>query len=188
MHPRDLRLKLQRRISQSGFAGTKRSGVRDLREKLSGTMHPQPSNADPPKPKPVSEVVKITRRENAVEVPVHQSKKTSKQTSSKKVSQPKVCNSHVMNAIMYMFSHLFLPSIFQLYFSSSSFIAFFVSFFFFLLTPFCLFFCVSVLLPYLCFNFLSPFLLFLFVLFSPSFSSVFCLYFLAHVDFISSLP
>jgi hypothetical protein len=158
MHSRDLRLKLQRRISQSGFAGTKRPGVRDLREKLSGTMHPQPSNADPPKPKPVSEVVKITRRENAVEVPVRQSKKTSKQTSSKKVSQPKVCNSHVMNAIMYMFSHLFLPSIFQLYFSSSSFIAFFVSFFFFLLTPFCLF---------LCFSFIALFVFQFFITFSP---------------------
>ncbi|KAK3143022.1 hypothetical protein QOZ80_4BG0356680 [Eleusine coracana subsp. coracana] len=89
MDPRDLRLKLQRRSSQPGFAGTKSSGVRDLREKLSGTMHPQPSNADPPKPKPVSEVVKITRRENAAEVPVRQSKKASKQTTSKKISQPK---------------------------------------------------------------------------------------------------
>ncbi|GJN03190.1 hypothetical protein PR202_ga20602 [Eleusine coracana subsp. coracana] len=91
MDPRDLRLKLQRRSSQPGFAGTKSSGVRDLREKLSGTMHPQPSNADPPKPKPVSEVVKITRRENAAEVAVrHQSKKASKQASFKKISQPKV--------------------------------------------------------------------------------------------------
>ncbi|KAK3144995.1 hypothetical protein QOZ80_4AG0321090 [Eleusine coracana subsp. coracana] len=90
MDPRDLRLKLQRRSSQPGFAGMKSSGVRDLREKLSGTMHPQPSNADPPKPKPVSEVVKITRRENAAEVAVrHQSKKVSKQASSKKISQPK---------------------------------------------------------------------------------------------------
>jgi hypothetical protein len=179
MHPRDLRLKLQRRISQSGFAGTKRSGVRDLREKLSGTMHPQPSNADPPKPKPVSEVVKITRRENAVEVPVHQSKKTSKQTSSKKVSQPKVCNSHVMNAIMYMFSHLFLPSIFQLYFSSSSFIAFFVSFFSFYSPLFAFFFvfqfycliCVSIF-----YHLFSFFCLFFFpLLFHPCFVSIFWL-------------
>ncbi|KAL6885830.1 hypothetical protein ACP4OV_010091 [Aristida adscensionis] len=87
--PRDLRLKLQRRSSQQVFTGTKSSGVRDLREKLSGTMHPQPSNADPPKPKPVSEVVKITRRENTGEMPARQSKKVSKQTSSKKTSQPK---------------------------------------------------------------------------------------------------
>jgi hypothetical protein len=166
MHPRDLRLKLQGRISQPGFAGTKRSGVRDLREKLSGMMHQQPSNADPPKPKPVSEVVKIMRRENAVEVPVRQSKKTLKQTSSKKVSHPKVCNSHVMNFIMYMFSHLFLPSIFHLYFGSSSFVAFFVSFFF-LLAPFLPFFVFQFLLPFFVFQFfLSPFSPF-FCLFSP---------------------
>ncbi|CAL5032627.1 unnamed protein product [Urochloa decumbens] len=87
--PRDLRLKLQRRTSQQGFTSMKSSGVRDLREKLSGTMHPQPSNADPPKPKPVSEVVKISRREAADEMPARQSKKASKQTSSKKTSQPK---------------------------------------------------------------------------------------------------
>ncbi|XP_062184944.1 uncharacterized protein LOC133888645 [Phragmites australis] len=89
MDPRDLRLKLQRRSSQQAFTGTKSSGIRDLREKLSGTMHPQPSNADPPKPKPVLEVVKITRRENTDEMPARQSKKVSKQTSSKKTSQPK---------------------------------------------------------------------------------------------------
>ncbi|TVU13889.1 hypothetical protein EJB05_37322 [Eragrostis curvula] len=89
MDPRDLRLKLQRRSSQPAFTGSKSSGVQDLREKLSGTMHPQPSNVDTPKPKPVSEVVKVTRRENAVEVPVRQSKKASKQPSSKKTSQPK---------------------------------------------------------------------------------------------------
>jgi hypothetical protein len=103
MDPRDLRLKLQRRSSQPSFAGTKSSGVRELREKLSGMMHPQPRNVDPPKPKPGSEVVKTTRPENTVEVPVRQSKKPSKQTSSK-VSQPKVCTLHVMNAVKYMLS------------------------------------------------------------------------------------
>jgi len=87
--PRDLRLKLQRRSSQQGFTSSKISGVRDLREKLSGTMHPQPSNADPPKPKPVSEVVKISRREAADEMPARQSKKASKQPSVKKTSPPK---------------------------------------------------------------------------------------------------
>ncbi|KAL5213876.1 hypothetical protein ABZP36_003028 [Zizania latifolia] len=88
--PRDLRLKLQKKNSQQGFADQRGSGLRDLREMLSGTMHPQPSNADPPKAKPVSKVVKVTRRENADEMPVHQSKKASKPTSSKKTSQPKV--------------------------------------------------------------------------------------------------
>ncbi|RLM75516.1 hypothetical protein C2845_PM15G05490 [Panicum miliaceum] len=87
--PRDLRLKLQMRSSQLGFSSAKSSGVRDLREKLYGTMHPQPSNADPPKPKPVSEIVKISRREAADEMPVRQSKKASKQPSAKKTSQPK---------------------------------------------------------------------------------------------------
>ncbi|KAJ1270560.1 hypothetical protein BS78_06G061500 [Paspalum vaginatum] len=87
--PRDLRLKLQRRSLQQGFANTKSSGARDLREKLSGTMHPQPSNADPPKPKPVSEVVKISRRETVDEMPARQSKKSTRVTSSKKTSQPK---------------------------------------------------------------------------------------------------
>ncbi|RLM64972.1 hypothetical protein C2845_PM16G05050 [Panicum miliaceum] len=87
--PRDLRLKLQMRSSELGFTSAKNSGVRDLREKLSGTMHPQPSNADPPKPKPVSEVVKISRREAAYEMPARQSKKASKQPSAKKTSQPK---------------------------------------------------------------------------------------------------
>ena len=85
-------MKLQRRSSQQGFTSTRSSGVRDLREKLSGTMHPQPSNADPPKRKPVSEVVNISRRETADEMPARQSKKAPKQTSSKKTSQPKVRN------------------------------------------------------------------------------------------------
>jgi hypothetical protein len=116
MDPRDLRLKLQRRSSQPSFAGTKSSGVCDLREKLSETMHPQPPNVDPPKPKPVSEVFKITRPENTVEVPVRRSKKASKHISSKKVSQPKVCTLPAMNAVKYMFSHVFL--LFILYFNS----------------------------------------------------------------------
>ncbi|KAL5206570.1 hypothetical protein ABZP36_034779 [Zizania latifolia] len=76
--------------STSGFAGQRDSGARDLREMLSGTMHPQPSSADPLKAKPISEVVKVTRHENADEMPVRQSKKASKPTSSKKTSQPKI--------------------------------------------------------------------------------------------------
>ncbi|KAM0859278.1 hypothetical protein ACQ4PT_047298 [Festuca glaucescens] len=87
--PRDLRFKLQRKNSQQGSVGQKVSSVRDLREKLSGTMQPQPSNAVPRKGKPVSEVVRVTRRENADERPVRQSKKVSKPSSSKKTSQPK---------------------------------------------------------------------------------------------------
>ena len=90
--PRDLRLKLQKKSSQQSFAGQRGSGVRDLREMLSGTMHPQPVNADPPKAKPSSEIVKVTRRENADVMPVRQSKKVPKPTSSKKTSQPKADN------------------------------------------------------------------------------------------------
>ena len=50
---RDLRLKLQRKsLQQASVSGRgSQSGVRDLREKLSGTMHPQPVNHDLPKPK-----------------------------------------------------------------------------------------------------------------------------------------
>jgi hypothetical protein len=94
------------RSSELGFTSAKSSGVRDLREKLSGTMHPQPSNADPPKPKPVSEVVKISRREAADEMPARQSKKASKQPSAKKTSQPKVCmhtNNICHRSIVYNF-------------------------------------------------------------------------------------
>ncbi|KAF7016221.1 hypothetical protein CFC21_029887 [Triticum aestivum] len=87
--PRDLRFKLQRKSSQQGFAGQKGSEVRDLREMLSGTMHAQPSNVDPQKRKPVSEVVKVTRRENVDGRPVRLSKKVSKPSTSKKTSQPK---------------------------------------------------------------------------------------------------
>lgn len=85
-----MRFKLQRKSSQQGFAGQKGSGVRDLREMLSGTMHAQPSNADAQKGKQVAEIVKATRRKNADERPVRQTKKVSKPSSSKKTSQPKV--------------------------------------------------------------------------------------------------
>ncbi|KAK7389370.1 hypothetical protein VNO78_24336 [Psophocarpus tetragonolobus] len=49
----DLRLKLQRKgllpAAQSGKSST--PNMRDLRERLSGTMKPQPTNTDPPKSK-----------------------------------------------------------------------------------------------------------------------------------------
>ncbi|XP_062078100.1 uncharacterized protein LOC133782744 [Humulus lupulus] len=49
---RDLRLKLQRKNQQASVSGRgSHSGVRDLRERLSGSMHPQPVNYDPPKPR-----------------------------------------------------------------------------------------------------------------------------------------
>ncbi|CAH8291235.1 unnamed protein product [Eruca vesicaria subsp. sativa] len=46
--PRDLRLKLQKRNDGSKTGREACSGVRDLREKLSGTMNVQPKNSDHP--------------------------------------------------------------------------------------------------------------------------------------------
>ncbi|XP_022145103.1 ankyrin repeat and SAM domain-containing protein 6 [Momordica charantia] len=62
---RDLRLKLQKKsLQQSGNASF--SGMRDLREKLSGTMKPQTVNTDPPK-KQKLEVAKATRKSDSGE-------------------------------------------------------------------------------------------------------------------------
>ena len=47
----DLRLKLQKKASQQAYQGGRVSGVRDLREKLSGTVNSQPANVNPPKAK-----------------------------------------------------------------------------------------------------------------------------------------
>lgn len=80
----DLRLKLLRKNSQQDTQG---GGVRDLREKLSGTMHSQPIKKDPPRPKPESEAVKPARRSVIVEAPVAESKKVSDSVSRKKTQQ-----------------------------------------------------------------------------------------------------
>ncbi|EXB99122.1 hypothetical protein L484_007030 [Morus notabilis] len=73
---RDLRLKLQRKSQQASESGRgSQSGVRDLREKLSGTMHPQPMNYDPPKPTP--EASKPARKSVAVQASTLESKKAS---------------------------------------------------------------------------------------------------------------
>ncbi|GMJ00681.1 INVOLVED IN rRNA PROCESSING 1 [Hibiscus trionum] len=84
---RDLRLKLQRKslqqVSQSGKGAL--SGVRDLRDKLSGTMNPQPVNADPPKLK--SDVTKPTRRTVAVETSEPEPKKAATTAAKKKAQQ-----------------------------------------------------------------------------------------------------
>ncbi|KAH9784813.1 SAM domain-containing protein [Citrus sinensis] len=78
---RDLRLKLQKKslqqVSQSGKGHL--SGVRDLREKLSGTMNSQPVNSDPPKPK--LEAAKLARKSVAVEAPEPESKRVAAETS-----------------------------------------------------------------------------------------------------------
>ncbi|KAL6271184.1 hypothetical protein ACE6H2_028095 [Prunus campanulata] len=84
---RDLRLKLQRKsFKQSSQSGTRSfSGVRDLREKLSGTMVPQPVNADPPKTK--VEAAKPVRRSTAVGASAQETKKVTNPASRKKTSQ-----------------------------------------------------------------------------------------------------
>lgn len=81
----DLRLKLQRK-SFKQTAGTRSvSGVKDLREKLSGTMKPQPVNADPPRSK--LEAAKTARRNVAVAVPAPDTHKVANPTSRKKASK-----------------------------------------------------------------------------------------------------
>ncbi|XP_009370672.2 ankyrin repeat and SAM domain-containing protein 6-like [Pyrus x bretschneideri] len=81
---RDLRLKLQRKVFKN--SGTRSfSGVRDLREKLSGTMNPQPMNTDPLKPK--VEAAKPARRSIAVGTPAAESKKVANPAPRKKASQ-----------------------------------------------------------------------------------------------------
>lgn len=76
---RDLRLKLQRKglqpASKSGNGSV--SGVRDLREKLSGTVNPQYRNADTSKPKSLPESVKQAKKSVAVDASVPESKKVS---------------------------------------------------------------------------------------------------------------
>ncbi|XP_072962509.1 uncharacterized protein [Typha angustifolia] len=85
--PRDLRLKLQRKGSQQVNSGGRARGVRDLREKLSGTMHTQPPSKDITKAKSASQVAKPLRYDPPIEAPIVESKKISKPTSSKKSQQ-----------------------------------------------------------------------------------------------------
>jgi len=88
--PGDLRFKLQKKASDQGYQGGRDTRVRDLREKLSGTMHSQPPNTDLPKAKPISEVVKpVKKSAPSVQAPVSETKKSSP-TSSQKRSQQKV--------------------------------------------------------------------------------------------------
>ncbi|KAE8671160.1 Sterile alpha motif domain-containing protein isoform 2 [Hibiscus syriacus] len=87
VNAQDLRLKLQRKslqqVSQSGRAAF--SGVRDLRDKLSGTMNLQPVNVDPPKLK--SDVNKPARRSVAVETSEPEPKKAATMATKKKAQQ-----------------------------------------------------------------------------------------------------
>ncbi|GMH30939.1 hypothetical protein Nepgr_032782 [Nepenthes gracilis] len=80
---RDLRLKLQKKSTQLGA----RSGIRDLREKLSGSMHSQPVNRDPSKPKVEPEASKPARKSVILEPPVAESKQIANTTVGKKTPQ-----------------------------------------------------------------------------------------------------
>lgn len=64
--------------------------MRDLREKLSGTIYSEAGEVDPSKPKtnPAAEVSKPVRKSVIAEAPVLETKKVAS-TISKKKSQPK---------------------------------------------------------------------------------------------------
>ncbi|XP_065874146.1 uncharacterized protein [Euphorbia lathyris] len=83
----DLRLKLQKKNSSQASQSVKSSvsGMRDLRERLSGTMNSQQMDIDPPKRKP--EAVKPARRSVAVEVPEPEIKKVANIPPRKKSQQ-----------------------------------------------------------------------------------------------------
>ncbi|KAL5798729.1 hypothetical protein ACOSQ2_003549 [Xanthoceras sorbifolium] len=83
---RDLRMKLQKKSLQQVSQSVKgSSGVRDLREKLSGTMNLQPVNSDPPKQK--SQAAKPARKSVAVEAPEVEIKRVADPALRKKVQQ-----------------------------------------------------------------------------------------------------
>ncbi|KAL6956446.1 hypothetical protein U1Q18_020471 [Sarracenia purpurea var. burkii] len=90
---KDLRLKLQKKsiqqTSQSGNGSV--SGVRDLREKLSGEVYLRPVNADPPKPKPkpkpVLEGSKPLRKSVIVEAVEPETKNVASSVPRKKIQQ-----------------------------------------------------------------------------------------------------
>lgn len=82
---RDLRLKLQRKSLQQASQSGPHSGVRDLREKLSGPSNTPPVYTDPSKPK--LEVSRPARKSVAVEALAPEAKKSTNPTSRKKAPQ-----------------------------------------------------------------------------------------------------
>ncbi|CAL9113879.1 unnamed protein product [Musa textilis] len=81
--PNDLRWKLQKKSSQQAYRSGKVSVVRDLRDKLSGTMHSQPSNTDPSKARRVSEISETIKKNIRHDPPVSEAKKPTKSASTK---------------------------------------------------------------------------------------------------------
>ncbi|KAG2711976.1 hypothetical protein I3760_04G103700 [Carya illinoinensis] len=82
---RDLRLKLQRKNIQQASQSGPLSGVRDLREKLSGLTNTQLVNTDPLKPK--LEAFRPPKKSVAVEAPATVAKKATNPASKKKAPQ-----------------------------------------------------------------------------------------------------
>ncbi|XP_072972643.1 uncharacterized protein [Typha angustifolia] len=87
---RDLRVKFQRKDSQPAYQVGKVSGVQDLRDRLSGTMRPQPANAGLLKPKPIQESAKPAgKRIPPVEATNPVTKNVTAPTTSRKQGQEK---------------------------------------------------------------------------------------------------
>ncbi|XP_068665855.1 uncharacterized protein [Aristolochia californica] len=88
MGSKDLRLKLLRKGAQQTYQRGSASlgGMHDLRDKLSGTMHSQPAKVDPPKAKPVSEIVRPAKKSTPVDAEV---KQVTVPASSRKKTQQK---------------------------------------------------------------------------------------------------
>uniref|UniRef100_A0A2N9I4G2 Uncharacterized protein n=1 Tax=Fagus sylvatica TaxID=28930 RepID=A0A2N9I4G2_FAGSY len=78
---RDLRLKLQKKSLEQASQRGSLSGVRDLREKLSGVINTQPMNIDPPKQK--LEALRPARK-SVVEAPAPEPKKATNSAHRKK--------------------------------------------------------------------------------------------------------
>ncbi|XP_020594120.1 ankyrin repeat and SAM domain-containing protein 6 isoform X2 [Phalaenopsis equestris] len=88
--PKDLRLKLQRKVPQQTLQSGKAAGVRDLREKLSGIMHSQAANIDPPKAKAAPESsIPANKSATSVEASVQETKNISNPTYSEKKAKRK---------------------------------------------------------------------------------------------------
>ncbi|XAR58735.1 hypothetical protein NMG60_11014241 [Bertholletia excelsa] len=87
---KDLRLKLQKKNAQKASLSGNRSvsGMRDLREKLSGTTYLTPGSTDPPKRKPVLlESIKPVRESVIVENPEPETKRVASSVPVKKMQQ-----------------------------------------------------------------------------------------------------
>ncbi|XP_049407253.1 uncharacterized protein LOC125870782 [Solanum stenotomum] len=89
---KDLRLKLQKKSIQQATQSAKGSvsgGMRDLREKLSGTVYSQKVESDPPKAKlkVAPEISKPVRRSSITEAPAMETKKIASTVSKKKSQQ-----------------------------------------------------------------------------------------------------